>query len=105
MPEVKPLWSGTWSIPAISVPSTEGVKEVDKIVVTWISHERSDKMRPIIIGALLFIFGVVQILIGFAVLFFTEPDATALAYGIFLLGAIAGAAGLTSWLIGAKNAS
>lgn len=78
----------------------DGEKKMDNIVVTWIRHEpEHDPERPIIIGILLFVFGIIQILIGFGALLLVGEHL--LAYGLFIFGALVGGAGIAGWLSGA----
>ena len=81
----------------------DGVKEMDKIVVTYVPREKPSNSRTLTVGALLFLFGIVQILLGFGSLFLTES--TAITLFAFTLGVMSATAGLVSWIFGVKNVS
>jgi hypothetical protein len=94
---------GTWHHIVLFI---DGAKEMDdwmrEIEVTWIPHERErDPMRAVIIGILLFMFGVIQILIGFGILLVLGE--TAVSFGMITLGALFGGAGIAAWISGASK--
>lgn len=129
MAKQEPYWDGIWAYPLMSFDYKElelkyagalvdrfrkivmpidewhhvvifidGVKEVDKIKVT---HKKSTSLDAFIIGALLFFFGIAQILASFGSWFLT--GATVVTLLIFISGTMLATAGLVSWIFGIKD--
>jgi hypothetical protein len=70
--------------------------------VEWVRDKQLERnMRAIIVGFLLLAFGIFQLLLGFASLFYFGGDSMATI--LFMLGGIVGGMGLTALVLGIIN--